>query len=97
VQETAFRPIMLGPPGLRDPVCRSGVGLLNMPADGRIFFCWSAVEALNTAIECIVDHLAPQWAEFCPRRQDLGSPCNDVCSCAMAFSSERVVFRPTAP
>ena len=32
-----------------------------------------AFEALNTAIECIVDHLAPQWQEFARDAKDLGS------------------------
>ena len=32
-----------------------------------------AVEALNTSIECIVDHLAPQWQEFARDAKDLGS------------------------
>lgn len=32
-----------------------------------------AVEALNTAIECIVDHLAPNWQEFARDAKDLGS------------------------
>lgn len=32
-----------------------------------------AVEALNTAIECLVDHLAPGWAEFARDAKDLGS------------------------
>ncbi len=32
-----------------------------------------AVEALNTAIEVLVDHLSPQWAEFARDAKDLGS------------------------
>ncbi len=32
-----------------------------------------AAEALNTAIEEVVDHLAPQWAQFAKHAKDLGS------------------------
>jgi len=32
-----------------------------------------AAEALNTAIECLVDHLAPDWQEFARDAKDLGS------------------------
>lgn len=32
-----------------------------------------AVEALNTAIEEVVDHLSPGWSEFARNAKDLGS------------------------
>jgi diacylglycerol kinase (ATP) len=32
-----------------------------------------AVEALNTAIEVVVDHLSPEWSEFARDAKDLGS------------------------
>lgn len=32
-----------------------------------------ALEALNTAIETLVDHLSPGWAEFARDAKDLGS------------------------
>lgn len=32
-----------------------------------------AVEALNTAIECLVDHLTEEWREFAKHAKDLGS------------------------
>ncbi len=38
-----------------------------------LFLALVAVEALNTAIECIVDHLAPSWQEFARDAKDLGS------------------------
>ena len=38
-----------------------------------LFFALIAVEALNTAIECIVDHLASDWQEFARDAKDLGS------------------------
>ncbi|MBS9716323.1 diacylglycerol kinase [Pseudohalocynthiibacter aestuariivivens] len=38
-----------------------------------LFMVLVAVEALNTAIECIVDHISPDWAEFARDAKDLGS------------------------
>ena len=32
-----------------------------------------AVEALNTALEELVDHLSPGWSEFAKHAKDLGS------------------------
>jgi len=32
-----------------------------------------AFEALNTAIECVVDHISPEWNEFARDAKDLGS------------------------
>ncbi len=32
-----------------------------------------AVEALNTAIEEVVDHISPDWSEFARNAKDLGS------------------------
>ena len=72
-QETAFRHITMGLP--------VGLGLLAL-ADAVfveyvillvLFLLLVAVEALNTAIECIVDHLAPDWQEFARDAKDLGS------------------------
>jgi diacylglycerol kinase (ATP) len=38
-----------------------------------LMFVLIAVEALNTAIECIVDHVSPSWSEFARDAKDLGS------------------------
>lgn len=40
---------------------------------GALFLLLVAVEALNTAIECIVDHVSPEWAAFARDAKDLGS------------------------
>jgi len=32
-----------------------------------------AVEALNTALEVLVDHLSPDWSQFAKEAKDLGS------------------------
>lgn len=71
--ETAFRHEALGLP----VVC----GLfwaLSAPlwAFGGFFILWLlliAVEALNTAIEAIVDHISPHWSEAARDAKDLGS------------------------
>lgn len=38
-----------------------------------IWLALFAVEALNTAIEVLVDHLSPQWSQFAKDAKDLGS------------------------
>jgi len=38
-----------------------------------LFLALVAVEALNTAIECIVDRLSPEWEEYARDAKDLGS------------------------
>lgn len=38
-----------------------------------LFLALVAVEALNTAIEVLVDHLSPEWSAFARDAKDLGS------------------------
>ena len=71
--ETAFRHIAMAL-----PVCGGLLWALDAgPVDYIVllilFSVLVAVEALNTAIECIVDHLAPQWQVFARDAKDLGS------------------------
>ncbi len=43
----------------------------------------AAAEALNTAIEVIVDHISPEWSEMAKQAKDLGSAavfCLLVCN-----------------
>ena len=72
-QETAFRHIMLVF-GLC-LILLIGIGATAMEIAGFVilFLLLVAVEALNTAIECIVDHLAPNWEVFARDAKDLGS------------------------
>lgn len=72
-QETAFRHILLGLPICVSLLALCGASLMEFGALLVLFFGLVAVEALNTAIECIVDHLAPEWAEFARDAKDLGS------------------------
>lgn len=40
---------------------------------GVLFAALLATEALNTAIEVLVDHVSPQWSEAAKQAKDLGS------------------------
>lgn len=61
-----------------------------------LFFCLVAVEALNTAIECIVDHLAPHWEEFARDAKDLGSLATMCLLCANGIFIGSVLVRAAA-
>ena len=72
-EETAFRHILIAL-----PICLGGLALGEATITEfcvfiALIFMLVAVEALNTSIECIVDHLAPQWQEFARDAKDLGS------------------------
>jgi diacylglycerol kinase (ATP) len=92
-QETAFRHIVLA--------LFLGFGLLAITGASVIeygillilFFTLVAVEALNTAIECIVDHLAPHWAEFARDAKDLGSLATMCLLCANGVFLGGVLLR----
>jgi diacylglycerol kinase (ATP) len=72
-QEAAFRHILLLLPISMLLLLVVGAGFAEYCILLVLFFCLVAVEALNTAIECIVDHLAPHWDEFARDAKDLGS------------------------
>lgn len=72
-QETAFRHIVLALLVCLALFAAIGAGWLEFAGLIALFCCLVAVEALNTAIECIVDHLAPDWQEFARNAKDLGS------------------------
>lgn len=55
-----------------------------------------AVEALNTAIECIVDHLAPDWQEYARDAKDLGSLATLCLLCANGIFIGAVLIRSFA-
>ncbi len=50
-----------------------GASWTEFAAFGALFAILVAVEALNTALECVVDHLSPDWSEFARDAKDLGS------------------------
>lgn len=72
-QETAFRHIMLTLVLCLVLLFAIDASLVEFSILLILFFVLVAVEALNTAIECIVDHLAPNWEEFARDAKDLGS------------------------
>jgi diacylglycerol kinase (ATP) len=47
-----------------------------------------AIEAINTAIEVIVDHLSPEWSEMAKQAKDLGS---FAVSCMLLISAVYVI------
>lgn len=49
----------------------SGLGTLVVAA--MLILAAFAVEALNTAIEAVVDHVSPDWSEAAKHAKDLGS------------------------
>lgn len=72
-RETAFRHIVTALPVCGVLLYLLGAGFTDYCVLLILFAGLIAVEALNTAIECIVDHLAPQWEEFARDAKDLGS------------------------
>ncbi|MDG1103647.1 MAG: diacylglycerol kinase [Ascidiaceihabitans sp.] len=72
-QETAFRHIILMLVLCLTLLFVIGASLIEFSILLILFFALTAVEALNTAIECIVDHLAPNWEAFARDAKDLGS------------------------
>ena len=72
-QETAFRHIILMLVLCLTLLFVIGANLIEFSILLILFFALVAVEALNTAIECIVDYLAPNWEEFARDAKDLGS------------------------
>jgi len=95
-QETAFRHITLALPLCLMLFVALGVGPMEYCILLVLFFALVAVEALNTAIECLVDHLAPQWEEFARDAKDLGSLATMCLLCANGVFLGTVVFRALA-
>lgn len=72
-QETAFRHITLVFVLCLILLIAIGASAMQIVGFLVLFFLLVAVEALNTAIECLVDHLAPNWEVFARDAKDLGS------------------------
>lgn len=51
----------------------TGVSMVAILAQAICFAILFAAEAINTAIEHIVDHLSPEWSTFAKETKDLGS------------------------
>lgn len=72
-QEAAFRHIILAFSLCLALLWGTGAAVSDYCILLILFFILVAVEALNTAIECLVDHLAPNWEVFARDAKDLGS------------------------
>lgn len=73
MRESAFRQEVLALAGLLVVFALTGASLgeaLGLVVLGLFVL---AVEALNTALEEVVDHLSPGWSEFAKNAKDLGS------------------------
>ena len=95
-QETAFRHIMLGLPACGAVLALAGASVSEYCTMMVLFFALVATEALNTAIECIVDHLAPNWEEFARDAKDLGSLATMCMLGANGVFLAHVIFRALA-
>ncbi|PHQ96736.1 MAG: diacylglycerol kinase [Marinosulfonomonas sp.] len=71
--ETAFRHEVLLYLMVMGVFAAIGANLGEFIAASILALLLIAVEALNTAIETVVDHISPQWNEFARDAKDLGS------------------------
>ena len=95
-QETAFPHIALALPISAAVLALTGATVGDFCLLLVLFFGLVATEALDTAIECIVDHLAPEWEEFTCDAKDLGSLATMCLLGANAVFIASVVFRGVA-
>jgi diacylglycerol kinase (ATP) len=95
-QETAFRHMALAFPVCGTVLALAGATWIEYCILLVLFFALIAVEALNTAIECIVDHLASDWQEFAHDAKDLGSLATMCMICANCAFIGSVIFRALA-
>ncbi|NEY88803.1 diacylglycerol kinase [Tabrizicola oligotrophica] len=72
-RESAFRQEMLGLVAVPVLLWALEATLLHYLVFAGLALLVVALEALNTALECLVDHLTTDWAEFARDAKDLGS------------------------
>lgn len=72
-QESAFRQEVALILGLLVLLALFGASLPEIAGLLAIGLVLVAVEALNTALEEVVDHLSPGWSQFAKNAKDLGS------------------------
>ena len=73
LRESAFRQELLLVLGLLVLFVAFGASLAALAGLLALGLLLFAVEALNTAIEVLVDHLSPDWSAFAKDAKDLGS------------------------
>lgn len=71
--ESAFRQELIGGAVIVGLMAWLGKPALDYLIFAVLFLILLAIEALNTAIESMVDHLSPEWQEFARDAKDLGS------------------------
>lgn len=71
--ETAFRHEVLALPLVMGLFAASGAEIWHFIGAFVLWALLVATEALNTAIEELVDHISPDWAIFARNAKDLGS------------------------
>lgn len=71
--ETAFRHEVMAIVAVMAGLLLFGATALQILIATILVLLLIATEALNTALECIVDHVSPDWAEFARDAKDLGS------------------------
>ena len=84
-RETAFRLELLAGALCLIGLVWLGATLFQLVAFGVLALVLLAVEALNTAIEEIVDHVSPQWSEMGKYAKDCGSAAVALLLAAMAL------------
>lgn len=72
-REAAFRHEVLGAVLVLAVLTLVGAGGARIAMAAVLMLLLFAAEALNTALEEIVDHLSPGWSEFARNAKDLGS------------------------
>ena len=72
-REASFRQEVLGGAAALLILLAFGATVYSIAIFGMLLLALLAVEALNTAIEVIVDHLSPEWSEFGKHAKDIGS------------------------
>ncbi len=73
LQESAFRQELLAMPVMVLVYWAIGASITEFALFAMLALLLIATEALNTAIECIVDKLTNEWAQFAKEAKDLGS------------------------
>lgn len=71
--ETAFRHELLAAIGIFGGFAFVGASLSEYVSMGVLFLALIAAEALNTAIEEIIDRISPEWSRTGKNAKDLGS------------------------
>ncbi|MFM7655467.1 MAG: diacylglycerol kinase [Paracoccaceae bacterium] len=72
-QEAAFRQELLGLLAMPVALALFGASLTHFMIFAGLALLVVALEAINTAIEVLVDHLTEEWAAFARDAKDLGS------------------------